>query len=117
DLYRKSRLNEINRTLISCIIGSIIISLVYFANDSSDYSYFIKTTGRYLLIHTLITLVFRLLMLNNIKRRLINRKVSFNTLIIGGNNKAIEIYKQVTDSPKVLGNYFKGFIYSNKEAS
>jgi len=117
DLYRKSRLNEINRTLISCILGSVIIALIYFANDSSDYSYFIKTTGRYLLIHTLITLSFRLLMLNNIKSRLVNRKVSFNTLIIGGNNKAIDIYKQVINSPVVLGNHFKGFIYSNKEAS
>src|SRR5205809_320540 len=28
DLYRKSRLNEINRTLISCILGCIFISLI-----------------------------------------------------------------------------------------
>lgn len=117
DLYRKSRLNEINRTLISCILGSVVVSLIYFANDSTDYSYFIKTTGRYLLIHTFFALSFRLFMLNSIKRRLIKRKVSFNTLIIGGNKQAIDIYKQVNDSRVVLGNRFVGFIYSNKEAS
>lgn len=117
DLYRKSRLNEINRTLISCIIGSIIIALIVFANDKDDYSYFIKMTGRYLLIHTLCTLLFRWIILTTVKRNLKQGKVGFNTLIIGGNNKAIETYKRVNENPKALGNIFKGFIYSNKESS
>src|SRR6185437_4561554 len=111
------RLNEINRTLISCIIGSIFISLFVFANDANDYSYFIRMTGHYLLIHTAYTLLFRILILNRVKRNLTKGKVGFNTLIIGGNHQAISIYKQVIDSPKVLGNIFKGFIYSNKEAA
>jgi exopolysaccharide biosynthesis polyprenyl glycosylphosphotransferase len=117
DLYRKSRLNEINRTLISCILGSIFISLFIFANDAKDYSYFIRMTGRYLLIHTAITLTVRMLLLNRVKYNIIRGRVGFNTLIIGGNQKAIDIYKQMKDSPKALGNIFKGFIYSNKEAS
>lgn len=117
DLYRKSRLNEINRTLISCIIGCVIIALIAFANDADDYSYFIKNTGRYLLIHTLCTLIVRLFVLNSAKRKMIKGKVGFSTLIIGGNQKAIDLYKQVTESPKALGNIFKGFIYSNRESS
>lgn len=117
DLYRKSRLNEINRTMISCIIGSIIIALIVFANDADDYSYFIKMTGRYLLIHTICTLFARLLMLNRVKNNLANGKTGFNTLVIGGNQQAINIYKQIQDSPRALGNIFKGFIYSSKEAS
>ncbi len=115
DLYRKSRLNEINRTLISCILGSVIISLFIFANDAQDYSYFIRMTGRYLLIHTSITLVLRMMVLNRAKRKLVQGKIGFNTLIIGGNEQAIQIYKKVSESPKVLGNVFKGFIYSNDE--
>ena len=115
DLYRKSRLDEINRTLISCILGSIIVALTIFANDAEDYSYFIRTTGRYLFIHTAATLFLRLILLNHIKNNLIEGKVGFNTLIIGGNQKAIDIYKKVSGSPKTLGNIFKGFIYSTKE--
>jgi len=117
DLYRKSRLNEINRTLISCIIGSIFLALFVFANDARDYSYFIRMTGRYLLIHTAFTLVVRLLILNSVKHHIIEGRVGFNTLIIGGNQKAIDIYNQMKDSPKVLGNIFKGFIYSNLESA
>jgi exopolysaccharide biosynthesis polyprenyl glycosylphosphotransferase len=52
-----------------------------------------------------------------VKYNIIRGKVGFNTLIIGGNQKAIDIYKQMKDSPKALGNIFNGFIYSNKEAS
>ena len=118
DLYRKSRLNEVNRTLISCIIGTICVSLFAFTNDITDYSaYFIKMTGRYLFIHTAFALTFRFFILSHVKRNLISGKVGFNTLIIGGNYMAIDVYKQVTENQKVLGNIFKGFFYSSKESS
>jgi exopolysaccharide biosynthesis polyprenyl glycosylphosphotransferase len=59
----------------------------------------------------------RVLLLNRAKAKLVNGTVGFNTLIIGGNQKAINLYQQVVNSPKVLGNIFKGFIYSNQEMS
>jgi exopolysaccharide biosynthesis polyprenyl glycosylphosphotransferase len=117
DLYRKSRLNEINRTLISCILGCTAIAVIVFANDTGNYSYFINTSTRYLLIHTAFALTFRLWMFYRIKRNLVKGKVGFNTLIIGGNQQAIDIYKQVLNNPKALGNMFNGFIYSSREAS
>jgi polysaccharide biosynthesis protein PslA len=117
DLYRKSRLNEINRTLISCILGCLMVSVIVFSNDNGDYSYIINAFGHYLLIHTLFALVFRLYILYHVKVNLVTGKVGFNTLIIGGNQQAINIYKQVLDNPRALGNIFFGFIYSNKEAS
>ncbi|MBX2907738.1 MAG: sugar transferase [Taibaiella sp.] len=117
DLYRKSRLNEINRTLISCILGCTAVSVIVFGNDTGNYSYFMNTISRYLLIHTSFALTFRLAILYAVKRNLVKGKVGFNTLIIGGNQQAINIYKEVKDNPKVLGNIFTGFIYSSKEAS
>jgi len=117
DLYRKSRLNEINRTLISCILGCIVVSVLVFANDSIDYSYFINEFGHYLLIHSVYALIFRLFILYRVKANLTSGKVGFNTLIIGGNQQAINIYKQVLDNPKVLGNIFIGFIYSSQEST
>lgn len=117
DLYRKSRLHEINRTLISCIIGSTVVSVIVFGNDNGDYSYFTNAVGHYLLIQTCFILVFRLAILYRVKVNLVKGRVGFNTLIIGGNQQAINIYKQVKDNPRVLGNIFKGFIYSNFESS
>lgn len=117
DLYRKSRLNEVNRTLISSILGCIIVSVLVFGNDTGDYYYFMNTISRYLLIHTSFALVFRMWILYRVKRNLVKGKVGFRTLMIGGNQQAINIYKEVMENPKVLGNQFSGFIYSNKESS
>lgn len=115
DLYRKSRLNEVNRTLISCLIGSLLLSFFFVSNDSNDFTYFIAMTWRYILIHTFITLIGRLIVLNKVKRNIVKGKVGFNTMIIGGNEQAISTYKQIVENRKILGNIFKGFIYSNKE--
>jgi exopolysaccharide biosynthesis polyprenyl glycosylphosphotransferase len=115
DLYRKSRLEEVARTIISCLIGSVLIALVLFANDAADYQSFIRLTGRYLLLHTVFTLIARVLLLNTIKRHIEKGQVGFNTLIIGGNDKAIEIYQRIRNAPRPLGNIFSGFIYSSRE--
>jgi hypothetical protein len=117
DLYRKSRFHEINRTIISSMIGCIIVAVFAFSNDATDYTYFVQNTIRYFLIHVSFALVFRLFILNSIKNNLIKGREGFNTLIIGGNKKAIDIYHQILDNPKVLGNIFKGFIYSSLEAT
>ena len=58
-----------------------------------------------------------MIILNRVKANIISGKVGFNTLIIGGNQKAIDVYLQMKDSPKALGNFFKGFIYSNLESA
>jgi len=115
DLYRKSRLNEVNRTLVSCFIGSLMLSFVLVSNDTNDFTYFFTMTWRYMVIHTTCTLAARLFLLNRVKRNLLSGKVGFNTMIIGGNAQAIQIYKQITGNNKILGNIFKGFIYSQKE--
>ena len=116
DLYRKSRLHEVNRTLISCILGCLLISLFVFTNDEQrDYPYFIRMTGRYLLVHTSIALIARMLMLRAVKRNIVRGRVGYRTLIIGGNKKAVDIYQQIRESAVPLGNIFAGFIYSNLE--
>lgn len=115
DLYRKSRLNEINRCLVSCLLGCIIIALLVYANDTDDYAYFIRMTGRYLFIHTGFTLLGRLLVFRAVKRNLNQRKVGFNTLIIGGNKKSVEIYHRLNRQEQTQGNFFIGYVYSNLE--
>jgi polysaccharide biosynthesis protein PslA len=115
DLYRKSRISEIYRTFISCIIGSLLLALALVSNDTDQVSYFFSMSYRYFFIHTTFTLAARMVILFGIKRNITRGKVGFNTMIVGGNDQAIQIYQQITENNKILGNIFKGFVYSQKE--
>lgn len=117
DLYRKSRFEEIKRTLVSCLLGTILIALIAFSNDATDLEYFSKSAGRYILLHTFFTLLVRIIYLNMIHNNVIKGKVGFNTLIIGGNDNAINIYQRILSSKTQFGNRFKGFVYSSLENS
>ncbi len=116
DLYRKSRISEIYRTLISCFLGSILLSLVLVSNDTDEISYFFSMSWRYIFLHSIMTLSARMVLLFRVKKDIISGAVGFNTMIIGGNEQAIQIYQQITQNDKILGNIFKGFVYSQKES-
>ncbi|MGC4058547.1 MAG: hypothetical protein QM743_10585 [Chitinophagaceae bacterium] len=115
DLYRKSRIDEIYRTFISCFIGSLLLAFTLVSNDTDNFSYFFTMTWRYFFIHTAFTLAARMFILFRVKKNIISGRVGFNTMIVGGNEQAIQIYKQISGNDKILGNIFKGFVYSQKE--
>lgn len=116
DLYRKSRVNEVYRTFISCIIGSLLLSFALVSNDSNEYSYFFSMSWRYFIIQFMLTLTGRMFVLFRVKRNIVSGRVGFNTMIVGGNEQAIKIYQQIVNNDRILGNIFKGFVYSQKES-
>ncbi len=112
--YRKSRFIEIYRSLITTIIGTIILYFVFVINDlTQNTSYFYKTIFFFFLLQFITTLVGRILVLNYVKRKINRGKFGYNTLIIGGNQKAIEIYKDIISNEVKLGYTFKGFVYAD----
>jgi exopolysaccharide biosynthesis polyprenyl glycosylphosphotransferase len=117
DLYRKSRFDEVKRTIVSCLIGTVVIALIAFPNDSIEYEYFSKSTVRYILLHAVFTLTVRMLYLSMIHKNVLDGKVGFNTLIVGGNQNAIDVYQKIVNSKHTYGNRFKGFVYSSLESS
>ena len=46
-------------------------------------------------------------------KRLKSGKVSYNTIIIGGDKNAVDLYEEITSKPYSLGHKFVGFIDSN----
>ncbi|WP_157977088.1 sugar transferase [Taibaiella helva] len=110
DLYRKSRLVEIYRSLIVALIGSLLVGMVAFSNDTDSFKYFFEITLWYFLTHTLFLLSARLLWLYKIKRDLLKGKIGYNTLIVGGNGKATKVYNEIKNNSHVLGNEVIGFV-------
>lgn len=111
NIYKKSRLSELGKTWLQTLVGVAIIFLVILLDDYitiyKDYYYLL---GLLLLLQGCLTSFFRIYYLTIAKRQILNGKVSFKTLIIGGNHQATKIYKDITELKSGLGYEFKGFI-------
>jgi exopolysaccharide biosynthesis polyprenyl glycosylphosphotransferase len=111
DLYRKSRLQDFFKTLLVSLVGTLIIFFTLLLDDLvrrySDYYY------TFLVLYTaqtLLTLCSRMILLNIAKRRLRERREGFNTLIIGSNAQAAELYEEFEYGAAHMGYFFKGYI-------
>jgi len=114
DLYRKSRIVEIYRSVISTIIGVLLIGFIAFANDTDSFSYFFEITAWYFFAHIVFLLTARLLLLNSVKNKLQRKEVGYNTIIVGGNGKASKVYHEIKDNPHASGNIILGFVTADK---
>ncbi|HHB79389.1 MAG TPA: sugar transferase, partial [Saprospiraceae bacterium] len=114
DLYRLSRLTTLSRTLFLTLVGVVFLFFTLLIDDVIEgyrtyYSSFLTLFGlQFFLIAT-----FRMIWLTRASRRLKAGKVTFNTIIIGGNQKAVELYNNIKSREKGLGYKFLGFIDSN----
>jgi exopolysaccharide biosynthesis polyprenyl glycosylphosphotransferase len=111
DVYRKSRLTELWKTLLQSFIGTLIIFFAVLLNDPVDryqtyYSYFLGL----LLFNFILVGLSRSLFLTRIFRRLRNGKLFFKTLLIGGGKRAQELIEEVNGPKGMPGYQFIGFI-------
>lgn len=114
DIYRLSRLATLTRTLFLSFLGVMFLFFTLILDDvvtnyKTYYASFFTLFG----YHFFFTGIVRMVLLTRASRRLKAGKVAFNTLIIGGNNNAVELYKEITARTKKLGYHFVGFIEAN----
>jgi exopolysaccharide biosynthesis polyprenyl glycosylphosphotransferase len=82
-----------------------------------DYkSYYISASFLFV-CHFALTLLFRLILLNYSKNQLRNGQIFFNTLIIGSNHNAVNLYQSLIDKSKTIGNKFIGFVEVNNKSA
>ena len=114
NIYRRSRLIDLGQTLLTSIIG---VTVIFFALllDDTVYSYknYYQLYFNLLILHFSFTYVFRLILTSRTIHRIHQRKIGFNTLIIGNNDKALKIYREMSTQPRPAGNRFVGFISIN----
>ena len=114
DIYRYSRLETIKGTFFTTFIGVLLLFFTVLLDDSvliyiSHLSLFITL----FCIHFMLTSTFRMIILTEASNRLKTGRVSYNTLVIGGDKNAVDLYQEVISRPYSLGHNFVGFIDSN----
>lgn len=114
DIYRKSRIAELNKTLLLSIIGVTVLFFILILDDTIvNYKTYYHYYFSLLFLHFFFTFFGRLSVLTYAKKQIESGKVGFNTLIIGGNKNAIELYKEITSFRFSNGYKFAGFIDMN----
>ncbi len=111
DIYRKSRLNEIGRTLLTTLIGVVIIFFILVLDDEvTSYTNYYSSFTTLFIVHFTITAFLRSFFFTFIAKKVKDGRITFNTLLIGGNLKAVDLYKEITNRKKALGYQFVGFV-------
>jgi exopolysaccharide biosynthesis polyprenyl glycosylphosphotransferase len=110
-LYKKSRLAEFTLTFVCSLMGSAVFFLIFVWNDPhNDSSYYYIAFGSLAGIHFTITFLGRWLLLNKVKQQLLSGKITFNTLMIGSQENAINIYKKTEKNLHDGGYRYIGFV-------
>ena len=111
NILRKSRLKELSDTFFIVLIGTIIIFFVALLDDYIDnyktyYSLFIVL----FCAHLFFTSLFRFILTTITAKKVHQKKIKFNTLIVGSNIKAVEMYKELENQKLSSGYNFIGFV-------
>jgi len=114
DVYRMSRLATFTRTFFLTSVGVLFLFFTLILDDFvKDYKTYYNSFFTLLFLHFGFTVFLRMILLTRASRRLKSGLVTYRTLVIGGNQNALELYEEITSQEKGLGNNFVGFIDTN----
>ncbi len=110
---RMFRLRILNMTFLSSLAGSILIFFALLLDDAvrgyqDYYQSFLLLYG----IHFISSVSVRLILTSFLVSTVRKKGQGFKTLIVGGNEKAIEIYQELINLPKNV-NEFVGYVNIN----
>lgn len=110
-LYVKSRLKEFTTTFACTFLGCLVLFFMLVLDDSSvNYPYYSKAFVTLFVCHLLLIWLGRYILLHIARSQLMGRKVWFNTIIVGNNPVAVQIFKDIRRNEHLLGYRFKGFV-------
>ncbi len=111
NIYRRSRLIELGQTFFTSLAGVVIVFFTLILDDyvqsyKNYYQLFFTLFG----LHFGLTYLFRLMLTTRTIHRIHKRKIGFNTLLIGSNEKAEKLFREMANQKRPAGNLFAGYV-------
>jgi exopolysaccharide biosynthesis polyprenyl glycosylphosphotransferase len=114
DIYRRSRLKEIIQTFTTLLLGSVVIFFLLILDDwVESYKEYYLSFSIYFSWIFILTSLFRFVLSTITNNKIQNRIITFNSLLIGSNENAAELYREMEAQHKSTGNKFIGFVSVN----
>jgi exopolysaccharide biosynthesis polyprenyl glycosylphosphotransferase len=114
NIFRRSRLDDFLRTFLTVLLGVVIIFFILILDDViPDYTHYYKLFFTLFLLQFGLTLIPRILITNNTVSKVHSRKLGFNTIFIGSNENAREVYLDLQQEKHASGHFIQGFVNVN----
>lgn len=114
NIFRRHRLKEISQVSWSTLVGAIPLFLLLIIDDEIDtYTDYYQSLVVLVGSHFLLTVTARLVLSTRTVHRIHKGEIGFNTLIVGGNDRALELYEEISAMRKSPGFRFLGFVKVN----
>ena len=117
-VYMKSRLKELGQTFFITLLGVVILFFVVILDDKvTNYKSYYQSIIALFTLQFLLTYIPRLIITTIVIYRIRSKKIGFNTLIVGSNDNACAIFKEIEEEVKPSGRRLIGFlnVYDKKE--
>ncbi len=115
EVYRRSRLQELWQSFFLTLVGVIFIFFLLILDDEVvTYKNYYDSFLVLFSLQFLLTYIPRIIITSITSNKIKNRKLGFNTIIIGSNQKALDLYQKLTNAKKSAGFKFIGFVKVNK---
>jgi exopolysaccharide biosynthesis polyprenyl glycosylphosphotransferase len=114
DVFRRYRIQELGQTLLVSILGALLLFFVLILDDTViSYQGYYRSLLMLFVVFAVPFLLFRMVITSRTVRRIHQRKIGFNTMVVGGGNKATTLYQEIEALPQSPGFRFKGYISIN----
>jgi len=114
DVYRLSRWTVFSQTVLLTLVLSLMVFFWLLISVQPNFEgKYLTSVFRFWIYLFSVLAIFRIGFLSFTSRRLKQGIVGFKTLIIGGDQRAVELFKDISSLKFSLGHQFVGFIFSN----
>ena len=111
NVYKKYRIKEITQTLSQSFIGIIFIFFTFLLDDKiNSYQDYYSLITALIVLHIFLTFTPRILLTSKTVRSIHQKKIGFNTILIGSEKKAKDIFNEINNLKKGTGHFFIGYI-------
>jgi exopolysaccharide biosynthesis polyprenyl glycosylphosphotransferase len=114
NIYRRHRLKELGQVMFSSLIGVIILFFTVLIDDQiANYQNYYRSILFLLCVHFALTFTFRIILTTRTVKLIHKRKLGFNTIIVGGNEEALNVYHEMETMKPGPGFKFVGYVSIN----
>lgn len=110
-VYSKSRVKELSQTFFITLLGVTVLFFVAILDDQIEtYKTYYQSFITLFALQFFLTYIGRLIITSIVKHNIKTGKIGFNTLIVGGFDNAVAIYKEIAEQEKPTGQRFVGYV-------